>query len=172
MAQQYDNPFRNMTIIAPATQQEDYDHYCQTGQRTKADTSPFPRKVDLWFAGLALAAHQNIKPMDLKKLKKKDTVDIISGTIFNTDGWQAQAIMLIAIAVEDDLEVVLNPRIMMDIANGLAAAGVPHIVKMLNEEVESPIWNLSDAFEKLLQSGPVTEEQAIQNQLAEALYDL
>ena len=61
---------------------------------------------------------------------------------------------------------------MMDIANGLAAAGVPHIVRMLNEGVESPIWNLSDAFEKLLQSGPVTEEQAIQNQLAEALYDL
>ena len=169
MAQQYNNPFRNMTIISPRTQQEDYDHYCQTGQGAKADNTPFPRKVDLWFAGLSLAVRKNLKPMDLKKEK---TVSIINGDIFNTDGWQAQAIMLIAIGADDDLEVVLNPRRMMEVANGLAAAGVPHIVKMLNEGVESPIWNLSDAFEKLLQSGPVTEEQAIQNQLAEALYDL
>lgn len=169
MAQHYDNPFGNMQIISPIVQREDYDHYCQTGQGAKADKTPFPRKVDLWFAGLAVAARKNLKPIDLKK---KETVSIISGSIFNTDGWQAQAVMLIAIAVEGNLEVVLNPRRMMDIANGLAAAGIPYIVKMLNEGVESPIWNLSEAFEKLLQSGPVTEEQAIQNQLAEALSDL
>ena len=172
MTQQYNNPFRNMTIISPITQREHYDHYCQTGQGAKADKTPFPRKIDLWFAGLSLAARKNLEPMVLKKLKKEEKVDIISGDIFNTDGWQAQAIMLIAIAVDDDLEVVLKPSRMMEIANGLAAAGVPYIVKMLNEGSDSPIWNLSDAFEKLLQSEPVTDGQAIQNQLAEALYDL
>ena len=169
MAQQSDNPFNSMTIISPKAQQEDYDHYCQTGQRAKPNMSPFPRKVDLWFAGLSVAVRKNLKPVDLANLPKKETADIISGSIFNTDGWQAQAIMLIAIAVDGDLEIVLNPRRMMDIANGLAAAGVPHIVKMLNEGSESPIWNLSDAFEKLLQSEPVTEEQSIQDRIAEAL---
>ncbi len=170
MAQQSDNPFSNMMVCCLKTQQSDYDEYCQAGQKSRPNRSPFPRKVDLWFAGLSVAARKNFKPMDLKK---KDTVSIIRyGEVFNTDNWQTQAIMLIAIAVEDDLEVVLEPSRMMDIANGLAAAGVPHIVKMLNEGSESPIWNLSDAFEKLLQSSPVTEEQAIQNQLAEALYDL
>ena len=170
MAQQYDNPFRNMIIISPITQQNDYDHYCQAGQqRAKADMSPFPRKVDLWFAGLTLAARKNLKPIDLTKKKKKEIVSIISGDIFNTDGWQAQAIMLIAIVVKGNLEVVLNPREMMDIANGLAAAGVPHIVKMLNEGPRTPIWNLSDAFEKLLQSDTVTDEQSDHARLAEAL---
>ncbi|RKU19314.1 hypothetical protein C6500_11485 [Candidatus Poribacteria bacterium] len=166
MAQQYDNPFRNMTITSPITQREDYDHYCQAGQRAKAKTSPFPRKVDLWFAGLTLAAHKKLEPIDLQS---KDTADIISGDIFNTDGWQAQAIMLIAIAVEGNLEVVLNPRQMMDIANGLAAAGVPHIVKMLNEGHRTPIWNLSDAFETLLRSDTITEEPSDHDRLAEAL---
>lgn len=166
MAQQYDNPFRNMTIISPRTQQEDYDHYCQTGQGAKADNTPFPRKVDLWLAGLSLAVRKNLKPMDLKKEK---TVSIINGDIFNTDGWQAQAIMLIAIEVEGDLEAVLNPRRMMDIANGLAAAGVPHIVKMLSEGHEKAIWNLSDAFEGVLQSDTGTEEQSDHDRLAEAL---
>ena len=173
MAQQSDNPFRSMTVRCLKTQQSDYDEYCQAGQKSRPDRSPFPRKVDLWFAGLSLAARKKlVKPADLEKLKKNEMADIISGDIFNTDGWQAQAIMLIAISFEENLKVVLNPRRMMDIANGLASAGVPYIVKMLNEGAESPIWNLSEAFEKLLQSGTVTEEQSIQDQLAEALDDL
>ena len=166
MAQQYDNPFRNMTIISPATQQEDYDHYCQTGQHTKADTSPFPRKVDLWFAGLSLAARKNLQPIDLRKEK---TVSIISGDIFNTDGWQVQAIMLIAISVEGEVEVVLEPRRMIDIANGLAAVGVGQIIKMLNEGSQRPIWNLSEAFTELFQSDTKTEEQSVHDRIAEAL---
>lgn len=155
-----------MTIISLKTQQEDYDHYCQTGQGAKADNTPFPRKVDLWFAGLSLAVRKNLKPIDLKKEK---TVSIISGEIFNTDGWQTQAIMLIAISVEENLEIVLNPRRMMDIANSLAAAGVNEIVKILSVGPEKAIWNLSDAFEELLQSDTVTEEPSDHDRLAEAL---
>ena len=169
MAQQYDNPFRGMQIISPITQRDDYDYYCKAGQpRAKSELSPFPRKVDLWFAGLSLAARKQFKPIDLTK-KKKDTVSIISGDIFDTDGWQSQAIMLIAIAVEGNLEVVLNSRRMMDIANGLAAAGVPHIIKMLSAGPEKAIWNLSDAFEKLLQSDTVTEKPSDHDRLAETL---
>lgn len=166
MLQQYDNPFGNMQIISPISQRSDYDQFCQAGQSTKPDESPFPRKVDLWFAGISLAARKHLEPIDLKKEK---TVDIISGDIFNTDGWQAQAIILITIAVTDNLEIVLKPREMMDIANGLAAAGVPHIVKMLNDGSQTPIWNLSDAFEKLLQTDTVTEEPSDHDRLAEAL---
>jgi len=166
MAQQYNNPFRNMTIVSPTEQRADYDHYCQTGQGAKADKTPFPRKVDLWFAGLSLAMRKNLKSIDLTKEK---TVSIISGSIFNTDGWQAQAIMLIAIAVEGNLEVVLSPRRMMDIANGLAAAGVSHIVKMLNEGPRTPIWNLSDALDDLLQSDTVEKEQSDYERLAGSL---
>ena len=170
MAQQADNPFRNMTVRCLKTQQSDYDEYCQAGQKSRPDRSPFPRKVDLWFAGLSLAARKKlVGPAELEKLKKNEMADIISGDIFNTDGWQAQAIMLIAIAVEGNLEVVLNPRRMMDIANVLAAAGVPHIVRMLSEGSESPIWNLSDALEKLLQSETISEEQSDKARLAEAL---
>jgi len=167
MAQQYDNPFHNMQIISPETQRDDYDHYCQTGQqRAKADTSPFPRKVDLWFTGLSLAVRKNLQPIDFTKEK---TVSIISGDIFNTDGWQAQTIMLIAIAVEGKVEVVLEPRRMMDIANSLAAAGVDQIIKMLNEGSQKPIWNLSEAFTELFQSDTIPEEKSDHDRLLESL---
>ena len=167
MAQQYDNPFHNMQIISLETQRDDYDHYCQTGQqRAKADTSPFPRKVDLWFTGLSLAVRKNLQPIDLTKEK---TVNIISGDIFNTDGWQAQTIMLIAIAVEGKVEVVLEPRRMMDIANSLAAAGVDQIIKMLNEGSQKPIWNLSEAFTELFQSDTIPGEKSDHDRLLESL---
>ncbi len=167
MTQQYNNPFQNMQIISPETQRGDYDNYCQAGQsRVSVKRSPFPRKVDLWFAGLSLAVRKKLDPI---VLKKKDTVNIISGDVFNTDGWQAQAIMLIAIAVEDDLEVVLNPRRMMDIANGLAAAGVPHIIEMLNAGNEEPIWNLSEALDELLRTDNCEAEPSVEKRLAETL---
>lgn len=60
--------------------------------------------------------------------------------------------MLIAIAVEDEIDVVGNPNHMMVIANGLAAAGVPHIVEMLESGDQDPIWNLSEALANLLGS--------------------
>ena len=167
MAQQYNNPFQSIQIISPITQRDDYDRYCQRGQtRPKGDMSPFPRKVDLWFAGLALAARENLEQRDLTK---EETVSIISGNVFNTDGWQAQAVMLIAIAVKDNLEVVLQQGEMMKIANGLAAAGVPHIVKMLNEGQQKPIWNLSEALEKLLQSDAGLKEESDHDRLTKAL---
>ena len=59
--------------------------------------------------------------------------------------------MLIAIAVENDVEIVGEPRRMMTIANGLAAAGIPHIVEMLRDGHQDPIWNLSDALDELFQ---------------------
>ena len=60
------------------------------------------------------------------------------------------AVMLVAIAVEDSVEIVAEPRRMMNIANGLAAAGVPHIADMLRDGNQDPIWNLSEALVKLL----------------------
>ena len=170
MAQQDNNPFQGMQIISLETQRADYDAYCQSGQsRVSVGRSPFPRKVDLWFAGLSLAVLKNLEPIDLTKKQKREIVSIISGDIFDTDGWQAQAIILIAVARKGNLEVVLKPREMMDIANGLAAAGVPHIVKMLNEGPQTPIWNLSDAFEKLLQSDDIAEKPSDHDRLAKAL---
>ena len=41
---------------------------------------------------------------------------------------------------------------MMAIANGLAAAGVPHVVEMLQSGEQPPIWNLTDALESMLES--------------------
>ena len=147
MAQQYHNPFANIDLIVPVEQHDSYNQYCQTGRRRGVDRSPFPRMVDLWFAGLSLAARKQLKPVNLADQK---TVKIIEGAIFDRDSWRVQAVALIAIAIEDNVEVVGNPNRMMAIANGLAAAGIPLIVDMLREGDQDPIWNLSDSLVEIL----------------------
>ena len=172
MAQQYHNPFVRLGLIAPEAQRSYYDQYCRANivGRTDKDTdqSPFRRRVDLWFSGFSLAARKQLKPIDLTK--EKTYQFITGGDIFTgEDSWRIQIITLVAIAIEDNLEAVQAPRRMMDIANGLAAAGVPYIVDMLNEGNQGPIWNLSDALDKLLRSESYEESDENSKNLSKAL---
>ena len=150
MTQRYYNPFANIELIYPVEQRQHYERYCQTGIRASVDESPFPRMVDLWFTGLALAARERLRPVDLSG---QTTSNFITGSIFDReDSWRVQAVMLVAIAIEGNLDVVSDPRRVMAIGNGLAAAGVPRVVEMLTEGNQPAIWNLSDALEDMLDS--------------------
>lgn len=147
---QYYNPFAGIYLVYPVEQEPEYHRYCQTGGREPIDQSPFGRMVDFWFAGLSVASRNGLSPVDLSGRK---TSNMIQGAIFDgKDSWRVQFLMLVAIAVEDDVAVVQRPNRMMAIANGLAAAGVPHVVEMLQSGEQLPIWNLTDAMESMLKS--------------------
>ena len=139
-----------MDLIAPISQRNSYDRYCQTGGRTSVDQSPFPRMIDLWFAGLSIAARQKLQPIDLSK---QETFKFHEGSILDSDSGRVQMVMLVAIAVAGGLEIVGEPRRMIAIANGLAAVGVPNVVEMLCDGNQAPIWNLSDALDEMLRKG-------------------
>lgn len=155
MTQRYYNPFAGIDLIAPVEQRDLYDRYCQTGGRAVIDQSPFPRMVDFWFAGLSVAGRKQLTPVDLSK---QETFKFIEGSIFDRDSWRVQAIMLVAIAVEDNVEIVGEPRRIMAIANGLAAAGVPHVVDMLRDGDQDPIWNLSESIDETLRKQEAAED--------------
>ena len=147
MTQRYHNPFAGIDLIAPIEHRDAYDHYCQRSGRTVIDQSPFPRMVDFWFAGLSMAARKGLRPVDLAK---QQTFKFIEGSILDRDSWRVQSVMLIAIAIEDNVEVLSQPRRMMAIANGLAAVGIPEVVDMLKDGDQDPIWNLSESLDATL----------------------
>ena len=149
VTQRYHNPFAVIDLVAPIDQREYYDRYSATGSGVAVDINrcPFPRKVDFWFAALALAGHKGLPMTELAKL---DTFTFIEGSIFDRDNWRVHAVMLVAIAIEGNVDVVRKPRRMMAIANGLAAAGVPDLVDMLRSGDQPEIWNLSDSLKTLL----------------------
>ena len=149
MTTRANNPFASNELRYPSTQREDYQRFC-TGGQTGNDRQPFPRMVDLWFAGVCVAARRGLAPAELAG---QDTVYMTGGDILGNDAWRIQVIMLIALARQDDVEIVDSSARMMAMANGLAAAGVPHIVEMLTDGRETAIWNLSNALECLLTEG-------------------
>ena len=148
MVQKFHNPFAGLDLIAPIDQRDVYDRYCQSGGRAIIDHSPFPRMVDLWFTGLSLAARRGLSPVDLSK---QNTFKFNEGSVFDRDSWRVQIVMLLAISVEDNVEIAGEPRRMLTIANGLAGGGVPIVVEMLRDGDQDPIWNLSEALDRTLQ---------------------
>jgi len=150
MTQRYHNPFAGIDLYHPTEQKEDYARYSQSGGRAIIDQSPFPRMVDFWFLGLAIAAREGLKPVDLSK---RDTVKFIDGSIFDRDSWRVQAVMLIGIAAVDSVDIAAEPRQIINIANGLAATGIPKVVEMLKDGDQEPIWNLSEELDVFLKVG-------------------
>lgn len=147
MADRYFNPFQAIDINVPVELHEAFTRYCQTGGNAVLDQSPFPRMVDLWFLAVCIAARLDLKQVDISKY---DTKKIIDGSIFGSDPWRVHTLMLIAIAKTGDVQIVSEPRKMMSIASGLAVAGLPKIIEMLQGGEAEPIWNLSDCIDAAL----------------------
>ena len=144
MTQQYYNPFAGISVIYPTDQGEDYRRYSRSTGQQSIDQSPFERMIDLWFAGLSLAVHRGLSPLELSG---RQTSNMTPGSIFDgADSWRIQVIQLIAVAMED-VEVLEAPNRMMNLANGLAAAGASYIIDMLQDGDQPPVWNLTEALE-------------------------
>jgi len=147
MAERYYNPFQGMDISVPEEYRDTFARYCRTGGRSKINDSPFPRMVDLWFLSICIAVRFGMEPADLGR---SDTYKIIEGSIFANDPLRINAMMLIAIKRTDSVEIVSEPRQVMNLANGLAVAGLPKVVEMLKDGEAEPIWNISDAIDELI----------------------
>ena len=148
MVAQIYNPFAGLQVVYPSEQGDDYRKYSRTPGQQSIDNSPFERMVDLWFTGFSAAVHEGLTPVNLTG---RTTSNMTPGSIFDgRDSWRILVLMLVAIAMENDVEVVSDPARMMALANGLAAAGVPHVVEMLEEGNQAPIWNLSERLEELI----------------------
>lgn len=153
MADRYFNPFQSIDINVPVEFHDAFTRYCQRSANAVIDQSPFPRMVDLWFLCVCIASRLELKPADITKY---DTKKIIDGSIFGSDPWRVHTLMLIAISKSGNVQIVSEPRKIMALANGLAVAGIPRVVEMLHEGDAEPIWNLSDAVDRLLRNRMTT----------------
>ncbi len=149
MADKYYNPFQAVDLNVPVELHAAFERYCQTGGKAIIDQSPFPRMVDLWFLAVCVAARQGLKPAEMDNL---DSKKIIDGSIFGSDPWRVHTLMLVAIGISGDVDIVSEPRKMMALVNGLAVAGLPKVIEMLEEGDAEPIWNISDGVEEIIRA--------------------
>ena len=147
MAQQVPNPFQNIQINVPVEYRETLSRYSQAGQEgANPDLIPFPRMIDMWYLSICVAAKLGLTPINLTGHGMHHFID---GSILGGDNARIQNLQLIAIAHTKDADVVKSPTEMMRIAHGLAAAGLPEVIDML-EGNDDPIHNLSEKLVELL----------------------
>jgi len=107
------------------------------------DQKPFRRNVDVWFFALCLAVRKG-----LKRQKVENSYNMIDGSIL--EGWQANAIALIAAKETGDFNVITDIRRILRIANELANAGMPEVKLIIEKPDMSPLWTISETCRELL----------------------
>lgn len=153
MAHRYYNPFQAIDISVPVEFHKSFKRYSRREANSVIDQSLFSRMIDFWFLSVCVASQLGLKPVDIPK---SDTVKIIDGAIFANDPWRIDMLMLLAISRYNDVQIVSEPRKIISLANGLAVAGIPKVIDMLNDGDAEPIWNLSDTIDLLLRRGEST----------------
>ena len=152
MVQTINNPFQTVEIYVPTEQHDAYKRYCLgaesggTGSRSY-DKSPFLRMVDMWYLAVCLAVKDGRPPDDLGK---QELTEINKGVVFAEYPDMVYTLMLIAVQISGDHSIVARERDMIKIVNGLASAGMPKLLQMLEEGQGEAIWNLSGAIHQLL----------------------
>jgi hypothetical protein len=150
MSETLTSSFAGQEVNAPIKFREFFQKYSQTtGGSTVAELNrkPFPRMVDFWFLAICVAVRKGLKPVDLDG---QETYKAIEGAAIVSPEWRTQALRLIAIAETKNPEVVKDPRQMMRIANGLAFAGMPHLIEILEQNPDDEAFCLADDLVALL----------------------
>ncbi|MBI2830758.1 MAG: hypothetical protein HYX79_00675 [Chloroflexi bacterium] len=142
------NPFQNLDLEIPETLRPEVERFCQTqpsgGAKPSPDDSPFDRYIDIWFFAVCVGARRGKGP------KVKNSHRFITGEILSRDPYRIELLELLAIADSTNPWILENPAGIIDLANNLAAVGLPEVVEMLNDGTAKPIWNLTDSIIGLL----------------------
>ena len=127
-----DNLFAGNDIYLPTKYQTYFHQYCLTksdGSKNDPEESPFPRMIDMWFLSFCIAVANNLEPnMEIKGDKYK----AIEGVVFGSDQWRVKCIQLTVLSMTDDEDIIFNSSELLKYANGLALAGLPRLIEILN----------------------------------------
>jgi len=139
------NPFQVLDLKVPSNYHEDLTRYSRTqsvaGEKKNPLDNPFDRYVDLWMLGVCIGARER----RTNELKGAASKTFITGVVLATDPDRIELLELLAIGYTGDPYIVAEPRKVIDLANGLAAVGVPMVIDMLKGGRGRPLWNLTEA---------------------------
>ena len=146
------NHFAGIDIMVPEQYREHYQTYCQTGALgvSQIEENPFPRMIDMWFLSIGIAVHKGLKPeFDVRG----PTYKAMEGVVLGSDSWRSDALVLLAIAYEEDIGIAEKPAEMMRIANAYANAGLPDLISLLqNRDGDAPLDFLCEEIEDWIKS--------------------
>lgn len=156
-------PFPNAELRIPIEYQEKIEAYTMSrptgGERLNPEDAPFPRQLDIWFLGVCLGAINN----RALRLPANRLHTFNRASMLENDADRIEILELLAISVTGDPYTIRDPRGVIDIANELAAGGLPIVFDMLEEGNSRAIDNLSDKVQSMLRELlPPSDPEAVE----------
>ena len=147
------NPFQNLELRIPEVYRDEIERFCQTQpggwSRPSPEDSPFERQIDIWFLAVCLGARSAKRT----PVARSQSHRFITGELLSRDPHRIELLELLAISFTKDPWIIERPSEIMNLANDLAATGLPQVLEMLNDGNAKPIWNLSDRLIELFPLG-------------------
>lgn len=141
-----ENIFASYSIEIPRIYQEKLKTFVSTGTQSESrENSPFDRQVDFWFMSLCLAFNKGLTPV-----KEKDTYNAITAEILSRDPHRVTQMQMIALSLTHDVQVLAQPKKMLDLCCELANAGIPTLISILSDTDDYPLSNIYDELESLI----------------------
>ncbi len=140
-----ENIFAQYQIPMPSSSQDKIKNYVSTGtQNQSRENAPFNRQIDFWYMAMCIAFNKGLTP-----IKEKNTYNAITAEILSRNPYRVSQIQMIAISITNDIEVLNNPKEMLDICINLANAGIPLLLSVLGDTDATPLQNIFDELEEL-----------------------
>ena len=125
---------RGHSLMLPRDDEDAISRYVamHSAERESAERRPFSRQVDFWALSVATALALNIEPRKGPAGRWGKTFIYTSQGIMDNDLCALLAVIAVAKLGHDDPEVS-EPRRIVDLANRLAGAGCPVVLRELSE---------------------------------------
>lgn len=145
------NPFQQAELRIPEGQANDTETIQQafgrlsrtftgTGVKPDPEDRPFDRYVDLWMLAVCLGAREVARGHPIVRLGGKGH-RFAHGAIFQGDTARIELLEMLAIALANDPRAIENKKGVIDLANDLAATGIPVLFEMLEGHGKA-LWNV------------------------------
>jgi hypothetical protein len=138
------NPFAAFEIHLPKKYQESVKKYCRTGNKETPESAPFERQVDFWFMAFLIAVNKQLAP-----IKEQDTYTAVTGVIFSTDAKRVSFMQLTVLGMTEKFEILADHRAVFNYCSELANAGMPHLIQILSDPDDRPLWSILGEVEGL-----------------------
>lgn len=136
------NPFASYNVEIPNKYRESALKFTH-GKSSKL-IAPFERQVDFWFTAFLIAVNKKLAPKN-----ETDTYNITPGSILSSDPKRIGLIQICVLGITGDFELLGKHKAVFDYASQLAYAGMPHLIQMLEDPDDRPLWALLSEFETM-----------------------
>lgn len=138
------NPFASFQIAMPKKYQDAIKKFCTPGEAGTPEFRPFERQVDFWFMSFLIAVNKELEPV-----KESDTYNATAAHILSSDPKRIDYMRLVVLGITKDFSILANDNEIFNYCIGLANAGIPYLIQILDDPDDRPLWAILGELELL-----------------------